>query len=155
VRNADLATLELQRRAYDHLIDRMTGLPKWALLIDRTMMGLARASRTDHHVAVMVLDEPRLGTRDRRADPGLVPVARALQARLRPDDTVARIGDRRLAVVCNEIRVDEDAAHIMRRILVDVGLSCRLGVALGQADDTAEQLIGRALLTATETVEAA
>ena len=39
MRNADLATLELQRRAYDHLIDRMTGLPKWALLIDRTMMG--------------------------------------------------------------------------------------------------------------------
>ena len=58
-------------------------------------------------------------------------------------------------MVCNEIRVDEDAAHIMRRILVDIGVSCRLGVALGRADDTAEQLIGRALLTATEAVEAA
>jgi hypothetical protein len=57
----------------------MTGLPKWGLLIDRTMMGLARAERTDLHVAVMVLDEPRLGNRQHRADPELVPVARALR----------------------------------------------------------------------------
>jgi hypothetical protein len=76
-------------------------------------------------------------------------------ASLRPDDTVARVGDRRLAVVCNDIRVDEDAAQIMRRILVDIGVSCRLGGALGRSDDSAEELIGRALLTATESVEAA
>lgn len=154
-RKPDLAQLELQRRAYDHLIDRMTGLPKWGLLIDRTMMALARAARTQLHVAVFVLDEPRLGHRAQLADPGLVPVVRALQSRLRPDDTVARIGDRRLAVVCNEVHADVDAAQILRRMLVEVGVSCRMGVALGGTGDTAEQLLGHALLSATERVEAA
>ena len=154
-RNPDLAQLELQRRAYDHLIDRMTGLPKWGLLIDRTQMALARAARTEMHVAVFVLDQPRLGDRRHLADPGLVPVVQSLRTRLRPDDTIARIGDLRLAVLCNDVRADADAANIMRRMLVDVGVSCRMGVALGSAGETAEQLLGAALLSATERVEAA
>ena len=154
-RNPDLAQLELQRRAYDHLIDRMTGLPKWGLLIDRTMMAIARAARTNLHIAVFVLDEARLGHRSQLADPGLLPVAQALRPRLRPDDTIARIGDRRLAVVCTDVRADVDAAQILRRMLVDVGVSCRMGVAVGTAEDTAEELIGRALMSAGERVEAA
>jgi len=102
-----------------------------------------------------VLDEARLGHRSELADPGLLPVVRALRPRLRPDDTIARIGDRRLAVVCTDVRTDVDAAQILRRMLVEIGVSCRMGVAVGTAADTAEELIGRALMAATERVQAA
>ena len=75
-------------------------------------------------------------------------VTRALQERLRPDDTLARIGDRRFAVVCNDIRADEDAAHIARRLVYTAGLVCGLGIALGNDHDPPEVVIGRALLAA-------
>ena len=75
-------------------------------------------------------------------------VTKALLGRLRPDDTLARIGDRRFAVVCNDIREDEDAALVAGRLIWGLGLVCGLGIALGNDHDPPELVIARALLAA-------
>jgi len=142
VTSVDLSWLEIERARYENLRDSLTGLPRWGLLIDRTAVALARARRHDQQVAVFVLDEPHFatGTYD------VMRVVATLQERLRPDDTLARIGDRRFAVVCNDIRHDEDAALVARRLIVDTGLRCGLGVALGGDDEPPDHVIARALL---------
>ncbi len=95
-------------------------------------------------VAVFVLDDPHFP--DQPYD--ILAVAKTLQNRLRPDDTLARIGDRRFAVVCNEMQADEDAALVARRLVYGSGLVSGLGVALGNDHDPPELVIGRALLAA-------
>jgi GGDEF domain-containing protein len=140
--SVDLGWLEIERARYETLLDSLTGLPRWGLLIDRLGVALARAQRAGTTVAVFVLDEPHFP--DRPYD--VLAVTRAMQERLRPDDTLARIGDRRFAVVCNDIRADEDAALVARRLVYSTGLVCRLGVALGNDHDPPELVIARALL---------
>jgi GGDEF domain-containing protein len=147
----DLGSLRLERARYERLLDHVTGLPKWALLIDRTAVALARARRTGNQVAIFVLDEPRFAN-DQRT---IKAAAAALQEQVRADDTLALIGDRRFAVMCGEMRADQDAAQVARRLVHASGLVCGLGVALGDADDTPESLIGRALLELTRTEPAA
>jgi GGDEF domain-containing protein len=145
--SVDLGWLEIERARYKHLLDDMTGLPKWALLIDRLGVALARAKRTGNHVALFVLDDPRVDgeTLD------LTTIVATLQDHIRPEDTLARIGMRRFAVVCSEMRADEDAALVARRLIYGCGLVCGLGVALGDADETPDSLIGRALAEAART----
>lgn len=140
--SVDLGWLEIERARYELLFDTLTALPKWTLLMDRTAVALARSRRTDKQVAVFVFDDPHFdgGPRDMKR------VVATLQSCIRPDDTLARIGDRCFAVVCNEIQADEDAALVARRMIYGSGVICGLGVALGGADDTPEMLIGRALL---------
>ena len=142
--SVDLGWLEIERARYETLLDSLTGLPRWALLIDRTAVALARARRTERQVAVLVLDDPhfRDGPRD------ILQVVAAIQSRIRPDDTLARIGDRRFAVVCNDISQDEDAALVARRLIFNAGLLCGLGVALGTDEAPPELVIARALLAA-------
>ena len=142
--SVDLGWLEIERARYETLLDSLTGLPRWGLLIDRTAVALGRAARAGTEVAVFVLDDPHFA--DRPHD--VLAVARTLQDRIRPDDTLARIGDRRFAVVCNDIRADEDAAQVARRLVWDSGLLCGLGVAIGNRDEAPEQVIARALLAA-------
>jgi GGDEF domain-containing protein len=143
--SVDLGWLEIERARYESLLDTLTGLPRWGLLIDRTSVAIARAQRSGTEVAVFVLDQPHFP--DRAYD--LLAVVQALQDRLRPDDTLAIIGERRFAVVCNDIRADEDAAHVARRLVYDSGLVCSgLGVALGAKQERPEQVIARALLAA-------
>src|SRR5947207_10956132 len=95
--SVDLGWLEIERARYELLLDSLTGLPRWALLIDRTAVSLARARRTGNQIAVFVLDDPRYSA----GPPDIVRIAKVLESRVRPDDTLARIGDRRFAVVCN------------------------------------------------------
>jgi GGDEF domain-containing protein len=142
--SVDLGWLEIERARYETLLDSLTGLPRWGLLIDRTGIALARAQRTGTTVAVFVLDEPHVPNRPY----DVLTVTKTLQERLRPDDTLARIGDRRFAVVCNDIRADEDAALVARRLVYSSGLVCGLGVALGNDHDPPELVIARALLAA-------
>ena len=142
--SVDLGWLEIERVRYETLLDSLTGLPRWGLLIDRTGVAISRASRAGTTVAVFVIDDPHFP--DRPFD--VQAVVKELQARLRPDDTLARIGDRRFAVVCNEIRADEDAAQVARRLVYDAGLVCGLGVALGNQYEAPDHVIARALAAA-------
>jgi GGDEF domain-containing protein len=139
--SVDLALLEIEHARYEHLFDPQTRLAKWALLLDRTTIALARSRRTGSQVALFVLDEPHFGS----GPNDLSGIVATLLPRLRPDDTLARIGDLRLAVMCNEMRADEDAALVARRLIYETGIICGLGVALGATDDTPDGLISRAL----------
>jgi GGDEF domain-containing protein len=127
---------------YDRMFDRETGLPRWPLLLDRASIALARAHRVNRVVAAFVLDDPRAFDGDL---PDFREVARRLVARVRPDDTVARVARRTFVVVCNDIRRDQDAAAVAQRLLHNSGVVARLGVALGVPGDTSETLLERAL----------
>jgi GGDEF domain-containing protein len=143
----ETAWLDDERARHRSLLDSLTGLPRGTLLIDRTTVALARARRHGRDVALFVLDDPRFptGAHDVRR------VAEVLSSALRPDDTLARIATRQFAVVCNDMRADEDAAQVARRLVYQCGLVCGLGVALSTAHDTPEALIERALLAAAAT----
>jgi hypothetical protein len=127
---------------YRRMFDRQTGLPRWPLLVDRTAIALARANRSDRVVAVFAIENPR-------AFDGSVPdfpeLAERLQARVRPDDTVARAAHRTFVVVCNDISRDTDAAEVARRLIHGSGVLCQLGVALGTREDSAQSLLERAV----------
>ena len=143
--SVDLGWLEIERARYETLLDSLTGLPRWGLLIDRTAVAIARAERAGTEVAVFVVEQPHFA--DRAYD--VLRVVQALQERLRPDDTLARIGEQRFAIVCNDIRADQDAAQVARRLVYDSGLTCAgLGVALSGTDERPEHVIARALLAA-------
>ena len=83
---------EFDRRQYEALFEPGTRLPKRALLIDRVGVAILRARRINRFVAVMVLSNIRSCTMNSAVD--VKTVAQMLQYRLRPDDTVARVGDR-------------------------------------------------------------
>jgi GGDEF domain-containing protein len=141
----DFAQLGIERAHYDSMFDAVNGLPHgWALLLDRLEVALARSRRTGSLVAVFVLDEPRLFTEvqfDR--------VVASLRAQLRVDDTLARIGDRRLVIVCTDVVDDAEAARLARHMIHDAGVICALGVALSNADDSSDQLLARGIVAAT------
>jgi GGDEF domain-containing protein len=124
---------------YEELFDRSTHLPGWALLVDRTHMALARALRLDRSIVVVGLDGPR------RVDGqplDLVEFAYELRSRVRTDDTVARIGPATFVVVCNEVvEVDPDPLLIAARLVLSLGVICRLGAVRGDAGDAPEWLL--------------
>jgi GGDEF domain-containing protein len=134
--------LAQEQSQYDALFDPLTGLPGWALLRDRTSVALARARRTNRSVAVFVLDRVH-AVGGHHLD--LIAFAHALQSTIRLDDTAARVGAATFVVVTNEIGEDRDVARIARRVVAELGVTCRLGCALGEAGDRAEQLLTRAI----------
>jgi GGDEF domain-containing protein len=141
----DYAQVGIERAHYHNLFDPVTGLPTgWTLLIDRLEMALARSRRTGYLVAVFVLDKPRLSTDERFGG-----VVHALRMQLRSDDTLARIGDDRLVIMCTDIIDDAQAAILARRIISDARVTCCLGVALGGPADSSDQVLARGIAAAT------
>lgn len=134
---------DLDARRYEALRDPPTRLPLSALLIDRAAVAIARAQRANRCVAVLVLSNIRSCTPSIRLD--LRSLARTLQQRLRPDDTVARVGDSALVVVCDAIGTDEEARRIARRMTEDTGIVCRIGITLSGAQLDPELVVHRAL----------
>jgi diguanylate cyclase (GGDEF)-like protein/PAS domain S-box-containing protein len=118
VTSARRAERELQRRA---LRDELTGLANRALLMDRLEHAVARSTRADHPVAVVVadLDQFKLINDSWGHDAGdriLVQVAERLTAAVRAEDTVARFGGDEFVVVCEDTdinRVREVADRLM------------------------------------------
>jgi GGDEF domain-containing protein len=142
--SVDMGWLEIERARYEMLLDPLTGLPRWGLLLDRTAVALARARRSGSTVAIFVIEDPQFPNRPY----DVLAVTAAIQGRLRPDDTLARIGDRRFAVLCNDIRADEDAAMVAHRLILGTGIVCGLGVALAGEQDPPDLVIARALSAA-------
>jgi GGDEF domain-containing protein len=147
----DFAQIEIERAHYDNLFDPITGLANgWMLLIDRLEVALARSVRTGYIVAVFVLDRPRLLS-DERIDFGYA--VQSLRRQLRSDDTLAKIGDDRLVIVCTDLVDDAEAATFARRIMNDSGVSCSLGVALSGPGDTSSLLLARGVAAAKQAFE--
>jgi GGDEF domain-containing protein len=141
--SVDLTWLAMERARYESLFDSLTELPRWGLFLDRTAVALERAEAAGSGITVFILDDPHLpGTEhyDVRR------VVERLRSRMRPGDTLARLGDDRFAAMCCDVANDADAAMLARHLIYDSGLVCGLGIALSTPGDVPETLVGRALM---------
>ena len=112
------AEREMEYRAYH---DVLTGLPNRSLFLDRVAVAIARAQRLTGHVAVMFLDLDYLKTINDTlghavGDELLKRVAARLGDTLRDEDTVARVGGDEFLVLLPEIRGEEGASIVARKI---------------------------------------
>jgi hypothetical protein len=131
--------IEAQRAEYERLFDQETGMPRWALLVDRVNVGLARAHRRNRTLVLVVVHEPRGVT-----DLAIGNLVEGLRAAVRADDTVARVASRTFVVVYNEIERDEDAATITERLLGEAGIVADVGIAFAEPNDDAGRMLNRA-----------
>jgi GGDEF domain-containing protein len=129
-------------RHHRQLLDGLTSLPGPALLIDRTRVAIARAGRAQRTVGVIVFDDVRRA--DGRSQ-DFVTFVDLLRRSVRGDDTVARLDGLTFVVVLNDISDPDRPARVAQRLLQSAGVQCRLGIALGTAPTSAEELLSIAL----------
>src|SRR5438132_6882661 len=115
----ELATVEMERLAYH---DAMTGLPNRPLYIDRLILALAQASRSNQRLAVFFLDLDRFKDINDSlghsiGDSLLKAVAERIRRCVREGDTVARFGGDEFTLLIPRIEQVEDAAKIAQKIL--------------------------------------
>jgi len=137
-----------QQLLHDAMHDALTGLPNWALFMDRLGIALAQAKRRgDHMFAVLFLDLDRFKNVNDSlghtvGDRLLVAIARRLRKLLRPGDTVARLGGDEFAVLVSAIEGPADVTRITDRIHEELGrafdleghevfTTASIGIALG------------------------
>ncbi|MCW2622063.1 MAG: hypothetical protein JWL64_1665 [Frankiales bacterium] len=151
----DRKRLELSLR-HQALHDALTGLPNRTLLDDRMSHALTAAQALGRTVAVLFLDLDQfkvLNDAEGHAagDAVLVEVAHRLRAAVRPQDTVARFGGDEFVVLC-ETGGLRTAHHLADRMHESLGhpfhtggparfLAASIGIAIAQADSTAQDLL--------------
>ena len=158
---ADFAPLgKITQEHYDALFDPRSGLPKAALVRDRLQMALALARRSRKLVGLFHVGIHAPATSDSDIDTMITSVARGFAAAVRPGDTVGRLGDAELVVVCQDIPYEEDAAPLVERLLATLdrsldGRGClpevEIGVALGRGDADPRDLLVEAQLARVST----
>jgi len=154
-RRAEAAILELA------LLDPLTALPNRSLLLDRLEQALLRLRRSRKLLAVAFLDVDDFksvndGLGHAAGDELLVQVARRLSARIRPDDTLGRLGGDEFLVLCESLRGREDAEVVARRLAnafaepfelargVTIAVQASIGVVVGGAGSDAHELVAAA-----------
>ena len=111
-----------QQLLHDALHDALTGLPNWALFMDRLGIAIAQYRRRQEDMfAVLFLDLDRFKNVNDSlghtvGDRLLVAIARRLRKMMRPGDTVARLGGDEFAVLINAVEEPSDATRIAERI---------------------------------------
>jgi diguanylate cyclase (GGDEF)-like protein/PAS domain S-box-containing protein len=111
-----------QQLLHDAMHDALTGLPNWALFMDRLGIAIAQSKRSEKHLfAVLFLDLDRFKNVNDSlghtlGDKLLVAIARRLRKMMRPGDTVARLGGDEFAVLINAVEAPTDATRISERI---------------------------------------
>ena len=146
---------------YQAYHDALTGLPNRRLFRDRLTVALAHARRLKHPLAVMFLDLDRFKVVNDTlghsiGDEFLKAVAIRLQAALREEDSVARMGGDEFTVLLADLKTSNDAAKIAQKVLDTVAqplridgtelfLTTSIGIALFPSDgDSAEALLANA-----------
>ena len=141
--------------------DPLTGLPNRRLFGDRLDKAVARARRSDEQVAVLMIDLDRFKPVNdihghAAGDQLLIQIAERLQATLRDQDTLARMGGDEFAVVQVALETPDSALRVARRLIaaieapfkvdgasVSVGLSIGICIFAGK-DEAPDELIRRA-----------
>jgi diguanylate cyclase (GGDEF)-like protein/PAS domain S-box-containing protein len=107
---------------HDALHDPLTGLANRALFLDRLGRSVERGKRhRGHAFAALVIDLDRFklvneGLGRAKGDRLLRHVAERISACVRPEDTVARLGDDEFAVLLEEVGDASDATRVSSRI---------------------------------------
>ncbi|MCG6966416.1 MAG: GGDEF domain-containing protein, partial [Chromatiaceae bacterium] len=104
--------------------DALTGLPNRVLLEDRMMHDIARARRSNRHVAIMYLDLDQFKRVNdsfghKTGDLMLCGCAARLAENLRDGDTVGRLGGDEFLVIMPDLAEADDARVLANRILED------------------------------------
>ncbi|MEZ4416758.1 MAG: EAL domain-containing protein [Gemmatimonadota bacterium] len=130
----DVSTLKQSEAEFRHdaFHDALTGLPNRALFIDRVGQALARAKRSSQLLAVMFLDLDRFKHVNDTLGHGagdelLKAVAERLQARVRAQDTVARLAGDEFMMLVSDLGSPEDVSHVAGSILDALRLPVRMG----------------------------
>ncbi|HEV7426985.1 MAG TPA: EAL domain-containing protein [Thermoanaerobaculia bacterium] len=149
---------QIEYQAYH---DALTGLPNRRLFRDRLTVALAHARRMKHPLAVMFLDLDRFKVVNDTlghsvGDELLKAIAARLQASLREEDSIARMGGDEFTVLLADLKTPDAAAKIAQKVLDTVALPLQIegtelfittsiGIALFPSDgDTAEGLLANA-----------
>ena len=150
---------ELRRQAFH---DALTGLANRNLLLDRLEHAVARRPGPGAgRIAVLFVDlDDFKAVNDHIGHSGgdqlLVAMAERLVTGLRPSDTAARVGGDEFAILLEDLRADDEANQVARRLIeelaapfqigdasIEIGTS--VGIALGKAgESSAEELLGNA-----------
>jgi diguanylate cyclase (GGDEF)-like protein len=116
---SELATAEMEHLAYH---DALTGLPNRPLFMDRLIMAVAQATRSNQKLGVFFLDLDRFkdindSLGHSTGDTLLKAVAERIRRCVREGDTVARFGGDEFTLLIPKIDHIEDAAKIAQKIL--------------------------------------
>ncbi len=116
---SELATVEMEHLAYH---DALTGLPNRPLFMDRLILALAQATRSNQKLAVFFLDLDRFkdindSLGHSTGDSLLKAVAERIRRCIREGDTVARFGGDEFTLLIPRVDHVEDAAKIAQKIL--------------------------------------
>ncbi|MGZ4769182.1 MAG: putative bifunctional diguanylate cyclase/phosphodiesterase [Ilumatobacteraceae bacterium] len=151
------ADLELERMA---LHDHLTGLANRVLLDIRLRDELVHAEGSGRGLAVMFIDLDDFKmvndtSGHRSGDEILIEIARRLAARIRPEDTIARMGGDEFVLICPGVTGGDDAMALAERLWTTVDDAIELGslsykvhlsigVAVSSPGSTAGQMLSRA-----------
>ncbi len=112
--------------------DALTGLPNRLLVIDRLNQALAQAERLDQMLAVCYLDldgfKPVNDTYGHAAgDTLLIEIAHRLQASIRVNDTVGRIGGDEFVLLLTNLENNDEYHSILERVIESIKQPVILG----------------------------
>ena len=147
---------QLARQAF---LDPLTGLPNRAIFVDRLALALTRTERRGEFLAVLFLDLDRFKVINdslghSAGDQLLVGLSQRLTARLRPEDTVARLGSDEFAVLLEDVKdasavtavAERLGAELQRPILFQergLFITVSIGIALTTSRGTTPEEILR------------
>ena len=136
-----------QRISYLAHHDTLTDLPNRTLCLDRLMMAIQQAERSEKRVGLLYLDVDRFkdinDSLGHHIGDGLLrSVARRLVDAVRTCDTVSRLGGDEFIIVFNNVADDEEVRHVVERRLIpriraphnidgaELHVTCSIGVAI-------------------------
>jgi len=140
-------------------VDSLTGLPGRAYAMDALDTALQMSLNAEYSVGVFSIDVDRFKTvNDARGfsagDEALRALAGELEARLRPDDTLCRLGGDEFTIICPEVFGIAEAMAIAERfravcgeVQIDsplAGMTVSVGLSIGRADRGAEDMMREA-----------
>lgn len=126
--------MEQQKEAlHTSLHDALTGLPNRVLFNDRLEHGMAQANRHGWTLAVMFMDLDKFKAINdayghNAGDAVLLTIAKRLKETTRTDDTVSRHGGDEFLYLLLEIKEDQDAAIVAKKIIEAVQVPCDVSV---------------------------